>query len=61
MKNKKLAMLACVYNKGIPMIYYGDEIGMEGEHDPDCRRGNGRGKELYRKLISLKKIHSSEC
>lgn len=23
---------------GIPMIYYGDEIGMEGGNDPDCRR-----------------------
>lgn len=23
---------------GVPMIYYGTEIGMEGEHDPDCRR-----------------------
>lgn len=23
---------------GAPAIYYGDEIGMEGEEDPDCRR-----------------------
>ncbi len=23
---------------GIPMIYYGDEIGMVGENDPDCRK-----------------------
>lgn len=23
---------------GIPNIYYGDEIGMSGHHDPDCRR-----------------------
>lgn len=23
---------------GAPMIYYGDEIGMEGKTDPDCRR-----------------------
>lgn len=23
---------------GAPMIYYGDEIGMKGEKDPDCRR-----------------------
>ncbi|MDK2931998.1 MAG: cyclomaltodextrinase / maltogenic alpha-amylase / neopullulanase [Bacillota bacterium] len=23
---------------GTPYIYYGDEVGMEGEHDPDCRR-----------------------
>ncbi|TDT71581.1 glycosidase [Hypnocyclicus thermotrophus] len=24
---------------GAPMIYYGTEIGMDGEHDPDCRKG----------------------
>jgi glycosidase len=24
--------------EGAPCIYYGDEIGMEGEKDPDCRR-----------------------
>ena len=23
---------------GAPCVYYGDEIGMEGKHDPDCRR-----------------------
>jgi glycosidase len=23
---------------GAPCVYYGDEIGMEGGHDPDCRR-----------------------
>ena len=23
---------------GAPCIYYGDEVGMEGGHDPDCRR-----------------------
>lgn len=23
---------------GTPMVYYGDEIGMEGNADPDCRR-----------------------
>jgi cyclomaltodextrinase / maltogenic alpha-amylase / neopullulanase len=23
---------------GAPCIYYGDEIGLDGEHDPDCRK-----------------------
>jgi glycosidase len=23
---------------GVPMIYYGDEIGLQGDNDPDCRR-----------------------
>ncbi|HNZ26257.1 MAG TPA: alpha-amylase family glycosyl hydrolase [Spirochaetota bacterium] len=48
---------------GIPSIYYGDEIGMEGENDPDCRRPmiwdeNRQNKEinaLYRSLIKLRK------
>ena len=24
---------------GAPSIYYGDEVGLAGSHDPDCRRG----------------------
>ncbi len=35
------ANLGIVFNFtwiGTPLIYYGDEIGMEGENDPDCRR-----------------------
>jgi len=68
--NKKLAMLAAVYNltyQGIPMIYYGDEIGMEGGHDPDSRRGmiweeekqDMEIFELYKKLIEFKKKSSA--
>ncbi|NWG33329.1 MAG: glycoside hydrolase family 13 protein [Chloroflexi bacterium] len=34
----KLAWLFLFAYPGAPCIYYGDEIGMEGEHDPDCRR-----------------------
>lgn len=37
----RLCEMACVLlftSIGTPMIYYGDEIGMEGESDPDCRR-----------------------
>lgn len=34
----KLATLLQLTLPGAPGIYYGDEIGMEGEHDPDCRR-----------------------
>lgn len=48
---------------GIPMIYYGDEIGMTGGSDPECRKGmiwdtgkqNTDLKEYYRKLISIRK------
>ena len=35
----RLALLAVMTLPGAPCIYYGDEIGMEGRHDPDCRRG----------------------
>ncbi len=31
-----LAILLC--SEGSPCLYYGTEIGMPGEHDPDCRR-----------------------
>ncbi len=39
--NKELMKLAIMFQftyPGAPMIYYGDEVGMEGEGDPDCRR-----------------------
>ncbi len=35
----KLGWLAMMTYPGAPTIYYGDEIGMEGGRDPDCRRG----------------------
>jgi cyclomaltodextrinase / maltogenic alpha-amylase / neopullulanase len=34
----RLALLATMTLPGAPCIYYGDEIGMSGRHDPDCRR-----------------------
>jgi neopullulanase len=34
----KLAYLTMMTYPGAPMIYYGDEVGMEGGPDPDCRR-----------------------
>lgn len=33
-----LASLFAATYVGVPHVYYGDEIGMEGGHDPDCRR-----------------------
>lgn len=34
----KLAFSLLLTAEGAPMIYYGDEIGLEGFNDPDCRR-----------------------
>jgi len=50
---------------GIPCIYYGDEIGMKGGHDPACRGGFVWEKKLqnryllkeYRQSIAFRKKH----
>jgi alpha-glucosidase len=34
----KLAVTLLMSYPGVPCIYYGDEIGLEGGPDPDCRR-----------------------
>ncbi|MFH2039770.1 MAG: glycoside hydrolase family 13 protein [Chloroflexota bacterium] len=34
----KLAWLFLMTIPGPPSIYYGDEIGLNGDHDPDCRK-----------------------
>ena len=35
----QLAMLFMFTYPGAPCLYYGDEIGLTGKHDPDCRKG----------------------
>src|SRR6185503_1568648 len=49
-----------------PCVYYGDEIGLEGGKDPDCRRcfdwdrgrWNGALFEHYRAMIGLRKARA---
>jgi len=60
-----LAVVTSFTLPGVPMIYYGDENGMEGENDPDCRRcmnwqqaeWDQELRSLYRRLINLRRDH----
>lgn len=48
---------------GLPVIYYGDEVGMDGEMDPGCRKAmewrselqNAQIAEWFKKLIHIRK------
>jgi cyclomaltodextrinase len=61
----KLAVLFQMTYPGAPCIYYGDEVGLEGGRDPDCRRAmpwdetqwNTDLLAYYRRLIALRKAH----
>lgn len=58
----KLATLLLMTFPGAPSIYYGDEVGLEGAIDPDCRRSfpddqkkwNLDILDCHRQLISLR-------
>ncbi|HHV75096.1 MAG TPA: alpha-glycosidase [Thermoanaerobacterium sp.] len=59
----KLALVFQFAYIGVPYIYYGDEVGMVGGYDPDCRRcmiwdekkQNLKLFNFYKRLISLRK------
>jgi len=62
----RLATIILMTVPGAPSIYYGDEIGLAGKHDPDCRRTiNWDNREswdkealaYHKQLISLRKSH----
>lgn len=52
--------------RGVPLVYYGDEVGLMGGPDPDCRRPmpwDARDWDqgtlaLYRRLIALRRRHA---
>jgi len=64
---EKMKLLAAIQLllPGMPFIYYGDEVGMTGGPDPDCRRGmlwdesrqDQTMLEYYRRLIRIRKSH----
>lgn len=59
----KLAEIFQFTYSGIPYIYYGDEVGLNGGNDPDCRkcmpwepeRQDAGLLEFYRNLIGIRK------
>ena len=63
----KLAALFMFAYPGAPAIYYGDEIGMEGGKDPDCRRAfiweeaqwDTGLRAWFQKLIEVRKSRPS--
>lgn len=68
-ENKQLLKMAAAFQilfTGSPAIYYGDEIGMTGGDDPDCRRcmiwneqADKNLLEWYKKLISIRKRYQN--
>ncbi|MEO1619431.1 MAG: glycoside hydrolase family 13 protein [Cyanobacteria bacterium J06632_3] len=60
----KLATLLLMTFPGAPSIYYGDEVGLPGRLDPDCRRGFPKTSDwdkptltAYKALIALRHQH----
>lgn len=60
-----LALTALFTFPGIPMLYYGDEIGLAGGNDPDCRRTmpwdvpgeHGVIRDTVRELARMRRDH----
>jgi alpha-glucosidase len=62
---RRLAIVAQFTLPGVPFVYYGEEIGMDGGHDPDCRRPmiwdekrwDKETLAFYRKIIDIRQSH----
>lgn len=61
----RLATLFQMTYPGAPCVYYGNEVGVEGESDPDCRRGfpwderiwDHELRRFFKNLIALRGKH----
>ncbi len=61
----RIALTFLMTVPGAPLVYYGDEVGLLGEADPDCRRTmpweearwDTRVLSLYKELIALRRSH----
>ena len=59
----KLAAMFLMGYPGMPTVYYGDEAGVYGSADPDCRRTYPWGREdkelveFYRQVIAVRQQH----
>ncbi len=61
----KLALTFIFTYPGAPCIFYGDEIGLDGRHDPECRKSfpwdeskwNHKLRDFVKELIVLRKSH----
>lgn len=57
----KLAIVFQMAFPGMPAVYYGDEVGMTGQNDPDCRKTmewenqNNEIKNHYKTMINMRK------
>ena len=62
---RRLALVAQFTLPGVPFVYYGEEIGMDGGGDPDCRRPMIWDEQrwdkdtlaFYKKLIEIRQSH----
>ncbi len=63
----RLAMLMQFTMPGVPLVYYGEEIGMEGGADPDCRRPmrwsesdwNHAQRDWVKRLIAMRQANAA--
>lgn len=63
-RRMKLATTIQFTLAGTPCVYYGDEIGLNGEHDPGCRKcmewdESKQDKELFQFFVDLIKLRRS--